>query len=199
VDLIRGRALAAGGQLKEAKAVLDRFVAGHPGNAVALMQRARVRSELGEIAEAADDLSLGMRGVRAPEPGQVFELVSFLRNAKRKDAAIEAIDAAARQMPGLQSLVDLGVEIEMELGRHDAALRRMDAAIAGSKFREPLLAKRAALLARAGRTRESIAAWKELEARIAAMPPLERGSQAMCRLREQSRHAIEALAAQSPR
>lgn len=194
VELIRGRALAAGGRMREAMAVLDRFVAANPGHRVGLMQRARVRSELGEPAQAADDFAMGFRAVATPEPDQVFELVSFLCNAGRKDAALAAIDAALTRMHGLQSLVDRAVQIEIEMGRHDAAFRRMDEAIRGAKVKEPLLAKRATLLAQSGRTRDSIAAWKDLQARITAMPPLERGSHAMSRLLEQSRHAVESLA-----
>jgi predicted Zn-dependent protease len=197
-DLIRGRALAAGGRLPEAKAVLDRFVAAHPGNPAGLMQRARVRGELGEAAQAADDFVLGMSGTREPEPDQVFELAAFFCKAGKRDAALEALDAALKRMRGLQSLVDRAVEIEMELERPGAALRRMDEAIEAARVKEPLLAKRASLLARAGRTRDSIAEWKGLQERILVMPPLERGSHAMSRLLEQARHAVESLASLSP-
>jgi predicted Zn-dependent protease len=193
VDLIRGRALAAGGRFNEAVTVLDGFLSAHPGHPVGLMQRARVRGELGQTAQAADDFALGMRGVVAPEPDQVFELASFLCKAGRKDEAIEAIDAALKRMRGIQSLVDRAVEIEMGLGRHDAALRRMDEAVRSAKVKEPLMAKRAALLARAGRVQESVAAWKELRERITAMPPLERDSHAMSRIIEQACHALAAL------
>jgi tetratricopeptide (TPR) repeat protein len=192
--LLRGRALAAGGRFAEAKAVLDKFVASHPDHAAALMQRARILGALGQKADAADEFVRAMAHVPQPEPDHVFELISFLRGAGREEDALAAIDKAPGRMRDLQSLVDRAVELEMKLGRHDAALRRMDEAIEAAKVKEPLLAKRASLLARAGRTRESIAGWKALQERILAMPPLERGSHAMSRLLEQARHAAESLA-----
>ncbi len=197
--LLRGRALASGGRFAEAKAVLDTFVASHPDSAPALMQRARVLGALDEKAEAADEFLRAMSHVAQPEPDHVFELVAFLRAAGREVDALAAIDEALARMRGLQSLVDRAVEIEMKLGRHDAALHRMDEVIQGARIKEPLLAKRASLLARAGRTRDCIAGWKALQERILAMPPLERGSHAMSRLLEQARFALESLASLSPR
>lgn len=196
--LLRGRALAAGGRFGEAKAVLDGLLASHPDNAAALMQRARVLAALGQKAEAADEFARAMSHMPQPEPDHVFELVFFLCNAGRETDALAAIDKALVRMRGLQSLVDRAAEIEMKLGRHDAALHRLDDAIQTARIKEPLLAKRATLLARAGRTRDSIDEWKALQERILAMPPLERGSLAMSRLLEQARHASGALANRLP-
>lgn len=196
--LLRGRALAAGGRFVEAKAVLDTFVASHPEHAPALMQRARVLGAMDRKAEAADEFFRAMSHLEQPEPDHVFELVSFLRAAGRDSDALAAIDKALGRMRGLQSLVDRAVEIEMKLGHHDAALRRMDEAIQQASAKEPLLAKRASLLARAGRTRESLAEWKAIQERILAMPAAERGSHAMSRLLEQARHATSALASIPP-
>ena len=192
--LLRGRALAAGGRFAEARVVLDTLVASHPDHPPALMQRARVLGALEEKAQAADEFVRAMSLVEQPEPDHVFELVSFLRAAGRDADALAAIDKALGRMRGLQSLVDRAVEIEMKLGRHDAALHRMDEAIQGASAKEPLFAKRASLLARAGRTRESLAEWKALQERIRAMPAAERGSHAMSRLIEQAHHAAGALA-----
>ncbi len=198
VGLMRGRALAAGGRYAEAKVVLDGFVASHPGHPNALMERARVQAALGQPADAANDFVLAISHVARPEPDQVFELADFLQRAGRPNDALAAINTALKLTPGLPALLERAVQIEMECGRPDAALRRVDEAIRAAKIKEPLLAKRAALLARAGRIQDSTAAWKELQARIAAMPALERASHAMSRLLEQSRHAVESLASLPP-
>ncbi len=193
VGVIRGRALAAGGQFVEAKAVLDAFVVAHPAHAAGLMERARVRGALGQKAEAADDFVRAMAHTPQPEPDHVFELAGFLCRAGREPDAVAAIDSALTTAPAQPALVERAVQIEAELGHFDAALRRLDGAMRVVKMKEPLLAKRAALLAQAGRIRESMAAWRELQARVASLPEAERDSHAMSALAEQTRHALAAL------
>lgn len=192
--LLRSRALATGGLLVEAKAALDPLVAAYPESAAARWQRARVLGALGQPVEAAEEFGRALALVPEPEPEQVFEFVDLLSRANRRADALAAIDQALGRMSGLQSLVDRAVEIELALGRPDAALRRMDAVIAAANMKEPLLAKRASLLARAGRTQESLAEWRELQKRIVALPLLERGTAAMSRLLEQAHRAAESLA-----
>ena len=55
------------------------------------------------------------------------------------------------------------------------------------------MAKRAALLAQAGRRAEARAAWQALIDHLAALPNLERGSHAMSILAEQAREALGPL------
>ncbi len=193
VDLLRGRALAAGGRFPEARTVLDRFVAAHPDHPVALLNRARVRAALEQPREAAADFAAAIALLPRPEPDLVFELVALLVRAGRPLDALAALDTALRTTPGQPVLVDRAVEIEMELGRPDAALRRMEEAIRTVRVPEPWLVKRASLLARAGLTRDSITAWREVQARVAARSPDARQSHAMSAVADQAHRAIAAL------
>lgn len=198
VALVRGRALVAGGRLGEAKAILDRFITAHPDHAAALMERARVLGALEHESEAADDFVRAMSHVPQPEPDHVFELVSILCRAGRESDALSAIDKALKATPGVPSLVERAVRIETGLGNHDGALRRIGDAMQTAKVKEPLMARRAGLLAQAGRISESIAAWRELQVRLAAMPETERGSHAMSSLAVRSRHALASLSGVQP-
>lgn len=198
VGLLRGRALAASGQYAEAKVVLDSFVAEHPTHAAGWMERARVRGALGMKAEAADDFTRGLSLVPQPEPDHVFELAAFLCRAGREEKAIATLDAALRSTPGQPALLERAVQIETGLGHFDAALRRLDRAIGSAAVKEPLMARRAAVLAQAGRIRESASAWRELHASLAALPPAERGSHAMSVLARQTRDALTALGGIAP-
>lgn len=196
--LVRARALAAGGRFEEAKSALDRFINTRPEHATALMERARVLGALEQKYEAADDFVRAMSHVPQPEPDHVFELVSFLCRAGREADALAAIDKALKATPGLASLIERAVRIETALGNYDGALRRIGGAMQTVKVKEPLMARRAGLLAQAGRISESIAVWRELQMRLAAMPESERGSHAMSSLAVRTRQALAALSGAQP-
>ena len=196
--LLRGRALAARGRFAEAKAVLDIFLAAHPDHAAALMQRARALGALERKAEAAEDFMRAMALTPQPEPDHVFELADFLCRANREADALAAIDRALKATPGVPSLVERAVKIETGLGNFDGAVRRIGEAMQAAKVKEPLMARRAGLLAQAGRIAESVAAWRELQARFAAMPQAARDSHAMSTLAVRAHHALAALTGARP-
>ena len=196
--LLRGRALAAGGRFAEAKAVLDDFLATHPAHAAALMQRARAFGALERKTEAADDFVRAMALTPQPEPDHVFELADFLCRANREADALAAIDRALKATPGVPSLVERAVKIEITRGNFDGALRRIGEAMESVMVKEPLMARRASLLAQAGRIADSIVAWRELQGRLAAMPEAQRGSHAMSSLAVRTRHALAALSGAQP-
>lgn len=196
--LVRARAQAAGGFFAEAQAALDKFLAVHPEHSAALVERARVSRALGKKAEAADEFVRAMAHVAQPEPDQIFELAALLCTAGREVDALAAIDRALKRTPGVPSLVECGVKIEMRLGHFEGALRRLGEAMAVTRIKEPLMARRAAVLAQAGRIGESLAAWRELQTRLAALPAAERDSHAMSSLSERTHHAIGALTSLHP-
>ena len=196
--LLRGRALMACGRFAEAKVTLDIFLAAHPDHAPALMQRARALGALERKMEAVEDFVHAMALTPQPEPDHVFELADFLCRAGREGDALAAIDRALKATPGVPSLVERAVKIETARGNFDGALRRVDDALAAAQAKEPLLARRAALLAQAGRIADSVAAWRELQARLAAMPEAARGSHAMSSLAVRAHHALAALSGGRP-
>jgi tetratricopeptide (TPR) repeat protein len=196
--LLRGRALAAGGRFAEAKVTLDIFLAAHPDHAAALMQRARALGALERNAEAAEDFVRAMALTPHPEPDHVFELADLLCRAGRHADALAAIDRALKATPGVPSLVERAVKIETACGNFDGAVRRIADAMQSVDVKEPLMARRATLLAQAGRIAESVAAWRELQLRIAAMPEAARDSHAMSSLALRTRHALAALSEAQP-
>lgn len=195
---VRARAQAAGGFFADAKVTLDKFLAAHPLDAAALMERARVLSTLGKKAEAAEEFVRAMSHAQETEPDRIFELAALLCAAGREADALAAIDGALKATPGVPSLVECGVKIEIGRGNFDGALRRIAEAISAATIKEPLMARRAAVLAQAGRIAESLAAWRELHARLATLPAAQRDSHAMSSLSERTRHAIGALTSLHP-
>ncbi len=85
------------------------------------------------------------------------------------------------------------LELEVVLGRYDAALTRVEVLQQTAPRPEPWMAKRASVLAQAGRIRESQAAWQALITHILALPNLERGAHAMQLIAEQAQQALSSL------
>ena len=75
----------------------------------------------------------------------------------------------------------------------EAALRRVEEARQGAPRPEPWMARRATVLAQAGRIEESRAAWKALAKHLESLPDQERTSHAMSRLAEEARQALAKL------
>lgn len=189
LDHLRGRAFALGGKWKEAASMLESHLSGHPSDSTAWMEIARVHESLGETVIAAEDSLRAVRLMPHPEPDAIVECADRLRQAGRDDEALALLDRA----PLLPATVERAIAIELAHARHESALRRIDAWIAVTKVREPLLARRASILAQSGRHAEAISAWEHLSERIGSLPPESRESQAMLTLANQCRQAIESL------
>lgn len=193
IPRLRGRALAAGGFPQAARAVLDDHLRAHPRDAAALVERARVLASLGLHSEAAMDFTEAARAGGGAEPDRVFEHVASLRAAGRLEEALRAVNEALPRNPRAITLVELAAHLEADLGRHADAARRVGAFLPHATVQEPLLARQASLLAQAGDEAASLRVWRDLRARIAALPPEKRASFAMTRLDVQAAQAIAAL------
>ena len=181
LELLRARALVCGKHFEHALAVL-RPLEQHAGS---LRLRAQTQAALKNFAQAAVDAEKVLQLTPRPEPDDYLECAGFLCQAGRPADALAMLDRAP------QTIVI--VERAMPLEKPAAALRRLDALIATSQVKEPLLAKKAVFLAQNGREADSAAAWRTLAERITALPPQARGSHAMSKLAQQAHHALAAL------
>jgi tetratricopeptide (TPR) repeat protein len=192
-DFVRGRALLAGGQVKAARAALDRFLARTPQSVRALTFRARANQILGDTPAALADFDRALAQSSNPEPDLFEDYAEALVQAGRRDAAIDVLSQGIDKLGSVPSLVLSAMQLEVAAGRIDAALSRIDAMQISAPRPEPWMAKRAALLARAGRTDQARASWEALVAHLASLPNLERGSHAMSMLAAQAQEALAAL------
>lgn len=188
-DLLRGRAFAFGKRWPQARTAIDAHLKSHPLDAAAWIALARTEDALGRADSAARDYALAMQLMKNSEPDHFVECSDLLCRAGHDEEALSLLD----QAPVLPVIVDRAVGIELRLGHVEAALRRLDALLAISRMQEPLMAKRASILAQAGRSDEAIQVWKTLVQRIDAMAPQARGSHAMSKLRLQSQQALISL------
>jgi tetratricopeptide (TPR) repeat protein len=117
--LVRAMVLAATGPAAAVRE-LDAVLAARPEHAGARALRARLWARLDQPEAALDDL-------RALGEGATLDdrllLVHLLRDLHRYDEALAAVDAG----PSVPALVDAAVQLELVLGRPEAALGRLDA------------------------------------------------------------------------
>lgn len=191
--LLRGRALAAGKQWAQAKAALDDFIATHNNIALAFTERARVHRALGDSQASLNDYRSALKLTPQPEPDLIIEVADEMAKQDLGEDALAAINQGIVTMGNVPQLVLKALDLELAAKRYDDALKRIDVMSKLMPRPEPWVARRASVLAQAGRTEESIATWRELHAHIVALPNLERGSHAMCQLMDQALNAIASL------
>lgn len=189
-DLLRGEALLGLGQPAAARAALDRYLAGRPRFAPALVLRARATAAVSGPDAALSDYRAA---VACPPPilGDHFrEAARALVASGQRDEAIAALARGLALLGPEQPLLQDALELETAAGRVDDALGRIALLEAAAPRREPWMARRARLLA-ATRPAESREAWAALLRHLADLPNLERGAPDMRALAAEGRAALE--------
>lgn len=191
----QGRILDQQGNFRDAKSVLDRFLAKTPGHWGGLASRARVEIKLGRVNEALDDFRAALAANPEAEPDLVVEVAQALACNGVTDEALRVLEAGVKRLGPIPSLQLKILEVEVNSGRYDSALSRLDAMQRSAPRPEPWMEKRASLLAQAGRPGESRAAWQALVSHLKSLPANERDSHSMVILSERARQALAVLAA----
>ncbi len=197
-SLLRGQAWLTGGQPGKAKTALDALLAGQPEHARGRLLRARAAQRLGDAAGSLADYREALRRTPAPDPDLLQETAGALAAGGFPEEAVRVLAAGMEKLGPIPSLVLRAMEVEIATGNFDAALARGEALRKSAPRPEPWMARRASVLAQAGRIEESRAAWQALVTHLEALPNLERGSHAMSKLAEDARHALASLANLTP-
>lgn len=188
--LPRARLALAAGRPEQAVALLSDHLAAHPGDDTALILRARAQAALGLYQEARD----AYREIwRRCDAAAGCDLVQEIADALAIDTPAEALavlDVGLKRHGSVPSLLLRALDLDLALHRHDSALQRVQLLRSLSPRPEPWMARRAEILAQAGRASESRAAWQALAAHLATLPNLDRGTPTMSLLAERARTAL---------
>lgn len=196
-DLLRGQALLVAGQPAKAKEALDRQIASQPECVPARLLRARASQRIGEGAASLADYRDVWSRTPLPEPDLVQEVADALAAQGCQTEAAQVLAQGIEKLGRIPSLVLRAMDLEIASKNFDAALGRVEAMCQSAPRPEPWMARRASILAQAGRIEESSAAWNALVKHLAELPNQERGSHAMSKLMEEARHALASLASLS--
>jgi tetratricopeptide (TPR) repeat protein len=174
--LTRARALLLGAQYEKSKELLDAILEKSPVDSQALLERARVFTGLGKNAESLANYRMVLNLTPQPEPGLCLEIADILTDQKLQKEALAVVQKGITTRGEEPALLMRAMEIEIATGNFDGALTRLASLEKQAPRPEPWMARRAELLAQAGRTEESRAAWSALKQHLSSLPNLQRGT-----------------------
>jgi predicted Zn-dependent protease len=191
VDLLRARTLVDAGRAHQGLAYLDRYVARHPDRAAGFLERARAHEAVVAPQAAADDYQLALDLLRDPTPDDYLRRMRAQRAAGRREAALGGLDEAMARLGPIVSLELPAIDLELEAGRFDAALARLDRLAVQSPRQETYLQRRGEILLLAGRRPEARRAFQAALAAVAALPPAQRHTAATAALEASLRRQLK--------
>lgn len=190
IDFLRGRTLEQAGRAAPARTALDRYLARHPDHTDALLARARALRALGEYQAAVADFTRAVELTARPDPDVFLERARVELALGDTDRALTGIDAGIARVGSIASLQSFAIDVELQRGRVDAALARLDRLAMQSPRKESWLARRGDILADAGRELEARAAYTAALAAIEALPRSARRTAAMVGLEKRVRAVL---------
>jgi len=189
-DFLRSEAFLVVGDFTKAKEALDRQLASHPENPRAWLLRARAERHLGQDKTSLADFREALKRTPSPDPDLIQEVADALATRGFQGEAAQVLAAGIEKLGHIPSLVLRALDLEIATRNCDAALRLVAEMQKDAPRPEPWMARRAAILAQAGRTDESRAAWKALSDHLASLPAPERTSHAMTQFADEARQAL---------
>lgn len=186
LELCRGLALLDAGWGEAAEACLSNHLERAPDDVIALKARSEARERTGDFAGVAADCARLIERLEAPEPEMWVRrarALATLGPTGTRDA-LRCLDHGIERLGPVVSFTDLAIELEMSRGDVDAALERLAAAHPDAARNEQVLARRGALLDRAGRAREARDAFQDALDAWSRAPARRRTSRAGLELHE---------------
>lgn len=160
---------------KEALAVIAGAQKVSPDDFALRTYEAQGLEALGKRREAAAAYTKAMTTLRSPQIENYHELARLLTalgDRKSKEAALEVLERGIANIGPIVTLVYPAIDLEVGLGRWDAALAHLDRLVPQMAARPDLLLEhRAKILHTAGRLREAKQAEQEAAAARAKLPP----------------------------
>ncbi len=198
VQYFRGKTLFDAGLYPEAVAALDRFLAVERESSKAFLIRARVFAKLRNFERAAADFSDGIRFAAAPEPDYFTERAQAWDAAGKTEAALSGLDEGIARFGPVVSLQTPAIDLELKLGRYEAALKRVDSLSAQSSRKESWLLQRAKILERAGRSEEARVAYANAAVAIERLPGRIASTESVQIMQKEITSSLQRMAGRSP-
>lgn len=138
---------------------IDRHLLASPDDPRGLAVRARLLARIGRHEESVRAWDRLFAGPARPEPDHVIERARASVAAGDLGGALRGLDAARARIGAVPAIDHLAVDLEVERGDHDAALRRIERASASRGARGTWELRRAEVLEAAARRDEARTAY----------------------------------------
>lgn len=183
VDLCRGTLWLQAGRPDRARLFLARFLRKEPEHSSARVLLARAQAGAGRSDVAARELSRAIDLDPQPRPEHYLELVKYLEEAgRRREEALAALDHGVARLGPVVTLELAAVDLELDLGRTEHALARIDLLAAQAQIKAPWTLRRGEILERSGRCQEARLLYAGALAAWDASPGPGRGAAAVAAL-----------------
>jgi tetratricopeptide (TPR) repeat protein len=166
VDVVAGAALLDAGWPRMAKRRFDTVLERNPGRDDARLGRARAWVKLDHPEAAAVDFAAALERMADPRPAYALEQRDVLLAIGRREEALTALDRAISRIGVVPTLLLAAIDVALDLERYDDALLRIDGLLKTSPGHPLWIARRAAILDRAGRRDEARAAYADALERV---------------------------------
>jgi len=177
IDHGRGLLGTAMGRTSDAIDALRRYVAAEPHDPEGRIALARVLVRAGHASEGAIEYTAALRSL--PDPDIAIERAQALLAVGRTDDALRGIDDMLARLGPVVTLQLAAIDIEVQRGDLDGALRRIDTAMAATPRHEGWLELRGDTLMCAGRAAEAREAYQAALEAIVSFPPERRATRAV--------------------
>ncbi|MFN2378239.1 MAG: tetratricopeptide repeat protein [Candidatus Binatia bacterium] len=184
VDFTLAQVLFGADNPNPALDAVDRFLVRRPEHGAAHLLKARILARLGSSAQAVEEFSRGI--ALSKGQGKGGQPDDYLERARLQacsgnsrdgiSAAIRGLDVGAAELGGAVTLQLRAVELEIRREHWDEALARLAVLEAKAHRKEQWMARRAEVLALAGRRDEARQAATAALAAIDALPAHQRDS-----------------------
>lgn len=184
LELAWARLELAQGRVDESRVRLAAVLTRDPGDLRALVLRAEMERREGQRLRAVLTLSRVIALDPAARPALYLERSELLVSlgAGYLPAAVRGLDQGIARLGALPVLELRAIELELELGRCDAALGRVDRLAAPASRQERWLLLRGDVLARGGREDDARAAWNRALEQVRGLPAGQKGTRATRRI-----------------
>jgi tetratricopeptide (TPR) repeat protein len=199
LGLSYGRLYLAWNQPETARTFLEGSLAKHGNQPATNATLARALVQLGRHLEAAGHYTLAIEHAPVANPGHYLERARALRAAgdTHREQALRGLDAGMERMGLIVALAMIAIEIEVDLGRFDSALARVDGLAAPSGRQETWLARRGEILEVAQRPDRARESYLRVLTEIGKLPAQRRRTPAMTQLRLRADTGLARLAGAS--
>ncbi len=191
----RGELALSTRQPGSARALFDRELALQPEDPDTLVLRARAHVLAGDSAAAIKDYDLALLKIAAPTPELVLARAAL---GPTTADTLDIINLALIRLGPAMTLELRALSLEESLGRHDAALQRVDRLTANAERREGWLKRRGDILNRAQRPAEARAAYAAAMAELERLPAWLRQSPDAIRLAAQLQQRLNSPSPDQP-
>jgi len=189
VDFCRSRMFLDSGRWEEGLKAIESHLVLDPRSALGLFHKARLLEKLGRREECVRIYAQAFPLLSRPRPDHYFARARVLLSLGRTAEAVRGLEQGLVCLNHPAALVLEVIRIEVESGRHDSALGRLDRILEDSPRKDIWLIRKAEILSGAGRPQEAIVACRRA---LYAMDHLPGRAGRLPRLRSQ-RKRLEAM------